>query len=107
MEINQNPTDNTDVELEYTDNTYYADMYLALERLHENEDFKKVILEGYFKDKAVKGVSLLATDHVRANNARGAIMEELVAISALEDYFKTIINMGAAYFQDSEESDEV
>ena len=36
------------------ENKYWADMWLALSRLKENKDFKHVILEGYFRDKAIK-----------------------------------------------------
>jgi hypothetical protein len=86
----------TDQELLMVENNYWMDMNMALERLESNEDFKKVILDGYFKDKAVNGVSLLATDYVKRGGFRGDIMEALVAISQLQDYFITIKNKGAA-----------
>lgn len=76
------------------ENEYWVNLHEALERLEQNEDFKKVIREGYFKDKAVNGVSLLATDYVKQAGARGDIMEQLVAISQLEDYFNVIHNLG-------------
>lgn len=76
------------------ENMYWADMAMALERLEKNEDFKRVILDGYFKDKAINGVSMLATDHVKRGGFRGDIMEQLVAISQLEDYFATIKGLG-------------
>ena len=97
---NQTPTDN--VELEYTENTYWVELFQALERLQDNKDFIKVISEGYFRDKAVDGVSLLATDYVRQSGTRGSIMEELVAISALENYFQLITNKGAPMPEDDE-----
>lgn len=76
------------------ENEYWVNLHNALERLEQNEDFKKVIKEGYFRDKAVNGVSLLATDYVKQAGARGDIMEQLVAISQLEDYFNVIHNLG-------------
>jgi hypothetical protein len=76
------------------ENEYWVNLHNALERLEQNDDFKLVIKEGYFKDKAVNGVSLLATDYVKKAGARGDIMEQLVAISQLEDYFATIHNLG-------------
>ena len=39
------------------ENQYWADMWASLERLQKNKDFKRLILEGYFKDKAINGVS--------------------------------------------------
>lgn len=76
------------------ENEYWVNLHNALERLEQNEDFKTVIKEGYFKDKAINGVSLLATDYVKKAGARGDLMEQLVAISQLEDYFATIHNLG-------------
>lgn len=72
---------------------YWKEMKASLERLHENEDFKKVILEGYFKDKAINGVSMLAQDYIIRNGKRTEVMEALIAISHLQDYFITIENM--------------
>ena len=95
--INQAKTDSTgksEEELMSIETQYWVDMKDALERLKGNEDFKKVILDGYFKDKAVNGVSMLAHDYVVQNGHRPQIMEALVAISQLEDYFATIDSMG-------------
>lgn len=112
--INQIPTEKvenvtTEQELLEVENTYWGDMWTSLEKLKKNKDFKRVILEGYLKDKAVKGVSLLATDFVRKNNLRAEVMEQLVAISNLEDYFITIENLGhtpAEVFEDPYENIE-
>lgn len=85
----------TEQNLIEVENRYWADMWDALERLHENKDFQRVILQGYFKDKAVNGVSLLAQDAIVRNGQRTAVMESLIAISQLEDYFITIQNLGS------------
>lgn len=85
---------------------YYVGQRQALERLEANPDFKKVILDGYFKDKAVNGVSLLATDYIRRNGLRPEVMEGLVAISHLQDYFLTIKKMGTTEDYDDESQDE-
>jgi hypothetical protein len=97
---NQLPTEVVD--LETTDNTYWIEKKKSLDRLMANDDFKDVILEGYFKDKAINGVSLLATDYVKSTGQRPNIMEELVAISNLEDYFATISNLGAIIDDDDD-----
>ena len=85
---------------------YYVGLKQALERLEGNPDFKKVILDGYFKDKAVNGVSLLATDYIRRNGLRPEVMEGLVAISQLQDYFLTIKKMGTTDEYDDEDSED-
>lgn len=85
------------------ENQYWADMWHALERLQENKDFQKVILEGYFKDKAINGVSMLAQDGVVQGGHRTAVMEDLIAISSLQDHFIMIENLGTIPAEDEEE----
>ena len=88
------------------ENQYWTDMYSSLERLKSNDDFKRVILDGYFKDKAINGVSLLATDYVKRGGLRPEVMEQLVAISNLQDYFVTIENLGTTPELDDEPEGE-
>lgn len=102
IENNQLPAD---AELETTDNSYWVKQYEALERLYDNDDFKTVIMDGYFKRKAIDGVSMLGTHTTRANGSRPMIMEELVAISALEEHFSVIKNIGAPIEDDEETED--
>ena len=85
---------------------YWTDMAMSLDRLEANDDFKKVILEGYFKDKAVSGVSILASDQVKASGRRTDVMEGLIAISSLQDHFQTIKAMRQAAKDEAEYEDE-
>ena len=85
---------------------YWRDLKEALERLEKNEDFKKVILEGYFKDKAINGVSLLASPQIKAQGKRADVMESLVAISHLQDYFLVIKAMGEDIPEDEDDENE-
>lgn len=73
---------------------YWVEMAEALVRLEANPDFKKVVLDGYFREKAVDGVSMLSHPEVKRRNQRGDIFESLMAISALQDFFITIKNLG-------------
>lgn len=107
MLINQVPqsaTENisTAAELESVSNDYWVELAESLDRLRDNKDFQKVILEGYFKDRAIAGVSLLATDHVKQTGQRPEVMETLVAISGLEDYFAMVANLGYVPEDDEE-----
>jgi hypothetical protein len=86
--------------------SYWVDMAEALKRLERNEDFKKVIEEGYFKDKAISGVSILASDQIKASGRRTDVMEGLIAISSLQDHFYTIKAMGQAIEDEAEYDDE-
>jgi hypothetical protein len=107
--INQQfSTENLDnEELEKIEIQYWVDMQEALTRLQagnpEPDDFKKVILEGYFKDFAINQTSMLAHDYTRQTGARAEIMERLVAISNLQDYFMTIQQLGTSVPEEDEE----
>ena len=85
------------------ENQYWVNMWNDLRSLKEDERFKRVILDGYFKDKAIYGVSLLARDDVVSNGHRSAVMEDLIAISSLEDFFISIENLGSIPAEDSVE----
>ena len=88
------------------ENKAASDMWYALERLKKNPDFQLVILKGYFVDKAVDGVSLLANDQIVARGNRSAVMEDLIAISSLQDHFMVIENLGAPMSVDDYDEEE-
>jgi len=108
--INQIPNDlvagKSEEELLRVENQYWADLATDLLALEDNPHFKRLILEGYFKDKAINGVSMLATDHVKRGGLRGDIMEQLVAISHLEDYFIMVKSIGLAPEEEFDDSEE-
>ena len=105
MSSNQNQAELELTADELKEYNYYVGMRQALERLENNPDFQKVILDGYFKDKAVNGVSMLASGYIKKNGLRADIMEILVEISQLQDYFITVKQLGAE--DDSEDEDGV
>ena len=89
-------------EILMVENEYWVTMNNALEKLKQNKDFQTVILDGYFKDKAIN-VSLLAQDAIVESGRRSSVMEDLIAISSLEDYFITIENLGTIPPEEEEE----
>jgi hypothetical protein len=90
------------VELETADAQYWVELSESLIRLEDNEDFKKLILSGYIKDKALDSVSLLAVPAMKRAGERPDIMEDLIAISNLQYYFKMVKNFGAMAKEDLE-----
>lgn len=78
-------------ELESVDNSYWVELDKALKRLLKSEDFKKVILEGYLKNKALSGVSLLGRGDVKKRGERPDVIEELVSVANLQQYLFTVI----------------
>ena len=89
-----NNLENEQVEVETIINNQWIAKYDALLRLERNPDFKTLILDGYFRDKAVDGVSLLANEGIKRQGLRADVMEQLVAISNLQDFFITVRNLG-------------
>ena len=85
---------NEELELETVEAQYWVDQKKALERLETNDDFKTVILDGYMRDRVLDNVSLLGTEYVKKSGLRPEVMEQLVAISTLQDHFATIKNLG-------------
>jgi len=78
------------IELETRSLEHAVVMGEAWNRLQRNSDFKKVILKGYCESKAMASVSLLAVPQIKEKGHRPDVMEDLVAISNLQYYFKII-----------------
>lgn len=91
-------------ELETVEAQYWVDQKNALERLEKNEDFKSLIIDGYFKDRAVDAVSLLSNPQIKKRGERPDIMEDLVAISGLQNHFNNVKNLGSIAEDDLDEA---
>lgn len=94
-----------DEQLLTVENQYWVDLKADLDWLTENKRFQNLILNGYFKDKAINGVSLLAQDAIVKGGHRPAVMEDLVAISKLQDFFITVENLGTVVEDDDDSLD--
>jgi len=62
----------------------------ALERLMSNKDFKKVVLEGYFVNEAVRLVSVKADYSQRHPDLQAGIIRDIDAIGSLQKFFGLI-----------------
>lgn len=62
----------------------------ALERLQKNRDFKKVILDGYLTDNAVRLVHLKADSNMQSPESQQEINNQINGIGQLLGYFTTI-----------------
>ena len=63
----------------------------ALEELHEDERFKKVVLEGYFDEEAKRLFGLLTTPTSLKRDQLENVMDKLSAIRNFKGYFKEIL----------------
>ena len=80
------------VELETIETQQEVVMGEALTRLMENPDFNTVVMEGYLKDKVLASVSMLAHNSTIVSGKRPLVMEDLVAASNLNVFFKMVMD---------------
>ena len=67
----------------------------ALERLRNNKDFKKVILDNYFKEEAVRLVHLKADPSMQSVDSQKSIVAQMDAIGAVSQFLTHILQRGA------------
>jgi hypothetical protein len=65
----------------------------ALERLRSNKDFKLVVSDGYFEKEAVRLVHLKSDPNMQSDERQKAILSQLDAIGALNQYFNTVFQL--------------
>ena len=83
----------------------------ALERLRGNRDFKKVVLEGYFEQEAIRLVHLKSDQNVQSPDMQKSILAQIDAIGSLSQYFGTVLHKASiarkAIASDEEARDEI
>lgn len=67
-----------------------ADLGAALERLHSNRDFKKIVLEGYFEQEAIRLVHLKSDQNMQSAESQKAITMQMDAIGTFKQYLRTV-----------------
>lgn len=58
----------------------------ALSRLENNKDFKKIFLEGYFREEAIRLVGLLGDPYLGTPEKQASIIKQMEGISNLRSY---------------------
>jgi hypothetical protein len=76
----------------------------ALNRLFKNTDFKKLILEGYFKDEAARLVELKAAPQMQGEAQQKMLLAAIDSIGGLQQHFNKIWVMGEQAEQAIEQS---
>lgn len=72
------------------DNSHWVNQKTALDSLKNKPYFKTLIEEGYFKDYAFELVMQLIDPQTVKEGSRGAILEKLVGIAKLQEYFEMV-----------------
>lgn len=86
-QMNQN-NETQDIELSLKEAQEIAELGEALEKLEQTRAFKKVILEGYLKDEAVRLVHAKANPEVQLDERKQkAVDDALSGIANLQGYF--------------------
>lgn len=83
----------------------------SLERLIHNQDFKKVIMDGYFKQEAIRLVHLKSDASMQKPETQSSINKQMDAIGSLNQYFQVISHQASlavkAISADEEARDEI
>lgn len=66
----------------------------SLNKLFSNKDFKKVIMEGYFKEEAVRLVLTKAHSNHQDKDSQEQLSKDIDAIGRLNEYFRHIFLQG-------------
>lgn len=69
-----------------------VDAGTALERLRENRDFQKIVLEGYFRDEAIRLVHLKTDPNMQSDERQRSILTQMDGIGALNGYFSMVLH---------------
>jgi len=99
-------TDENSSELIATDNSYWVAMKNALTTLENRPGFNDLVLEGYFKDRVDSLLRELIDTDVMEKGLRGGVIERLVAIARLKEYFSTIKAVGGNGTQEQEDEED-
>ena len=87
------PMSNNTVLLEIEDSikqaTIAVDLGAAVERLCNNRDFKKVFLEGYFEQEAIRLVHLKSDSNMQTQGSQESILKLMDAIGSVRQYLDT------------------
>lgn len=76
-------------------------------KLLENKDFASLIMEGYFKDEAIRLVHLRGDPSMRSDADQASIVTSIDAIGNLAQYFRKIemfADMANSAIQDGEQA---
>lgn len=61
-------------------------------KLMSNREFKKIVLEGYFKEEAIRMVALVAEPSMKDH--KEDILKSMESISCFQQHLRTIVQMG-------------
>ena len=79
----------------------------AVEKLKANAEFKKVVLDGYFRDEAVRLVHLKGDPAMQTEESQDSIVKAIDAIAGFSGYLNTALAMARMAEKSLESNEEV
>lgn len=67
-----------------------VDLGDALERLKSNRDFKKVVIDGYFEQEAIRLVHLMSDSNMQSPESQQAIHKQMIGVGTFRDFLQTL-----------------
>ena len=83
-----------EIEVSIEDATKAVDLMKSLEKLSNNPDFKKVMLDGYFKEECVRLVLVKAEYEMRSEDIQNQLLKDIDAIGRTRAYLHNIMLRG-------------
>lgn len=87
-------------------NKKLVDAASALERLQSNRDFRKLIMEGYLQNEAVRLVHLKADPEYQTSVKQDAIIRDIDAIGSLNGFLNITLQQGRIAVKQLADADE-
>lgn len=95
-----------EIEVSMEDAKAYIEAGDAMNRLRDNKDFQKIILEGYFKEEAIRLISLKADHLMRAPEDQEFLIKCMDGIGCLQNYIRTVMFAAQQAVRSVQASDE-
>lgn len=83
-----------ELEQDISDKKEESQLYDALSRLTKNADFDLLIKDGYFREEAIRLVSLKSAPDFQTPDQQTHIIRQIDSIGELKSYFQRIAMMG-------------
>jgi hypothetical protein len=65
-----------------------------LEQLYENGAFQKIVVDGFFKEEAIRLVHLRGDPNMQSPERQASILNDIDGIGVLKSYFSKVYQMG-------------
>jgi len=105
------PTNIESLELNIRAAKKTAELGKSLDRLTHNNDFKSLIIEGYFEKEAIRLVSLKGDPNMQDSDSQTALIKQMDAIGGLRQYLSAVLQLARmsekALIEDEETRDEI